>query len=113
MTGHWRQEESRWGDRVKIDIEVRVSGDALASAGGRMRNVSLSGAFVDADVDLGLHALIEVAIRMPSTPQRIEPVMAYVSRKIDDGVGVEWCEFAPRAVKDLLQSPWLPSTRTP
>jgi hypothetical protein len=31
--------------------------------------------------------------------------MARVTRKFNDTVGVEWCEFALSAVKDLLRSP--------
>jgi hypothetical protein len=105
MTVYWRQDESRWGARVNVNIPVHVSSDVLSVTGGRMKNVSLSGALINADADLGLHSLIRVAIQMPSTPQRVEAVMAYVSRKVNDGLGVEWCEFAPRAVKELLRSP--------
>jgi hypothetical protein len=103
MTIYWRQEESRWGERVKVDIPVHMSIDASAGIGGCIRNVSLSGALVNADVDLSLHSLVEVSIQMHAEPPRIEAVKAYVSRKVDDGVGVEWCEFAPRAVKHLLR----------
>jgi hypothetical protein len=103
MTMYWRQEESRWGERVKVNIPVHVSNDASAGIGGRIRNVSLSGALVNADVDWGLHTLVEMSIQVQATPPRVEAVKAYVSRKVDDGVGVEWCEFAPRAVKDLLR----------
>jgi len=109
MTDNWRQEESRWGARVKVDIPVHVSSDILSRTGGRIKDVSLSGALVNADAELGLHSLIQVSIQMPSTPQRVEAVMAYVSRKVNDGLGVEWCEFAPRAVKELLRSRVPPS----
>jgi hypothetical protein len=61
-----------------------------------------------ANVDLGLHSLIEVSIKMPSPWQRAELITAYVSRKVKEGVGIEWCEFAPSVVKDLLRSPSIP-----
>jgi hypothetical protein len=32
-------------------------------------------------------------------------IKARVSRKLQEGVGIEWCEFAPTIVKDLLRSP--------
>ena len=73
-----------------------------------MKNLSLSGALMKADVDLRLHSLIEVSIRMASPSQRAEAIPAYVSRKVEEGVGVEWCEFAPSVVKDLLRSPSIP-----
>lgn len=104
MEKHWRGKDSRWGDRVRVNIAVQVSADALR-ADGYMKDLSLSGALVKADVNWGLHALIQVSITPPSPLQRPEVVTAYVSRKTAEGVGVEWCEFAPNPVKDLLRSP--------
>ena len=108
MAHRYHGTESRWGDRVNVNIPVHVSVDALADADGCMKNLSLSGALVKADVDLGLHSLIEVSIKMPLPSQRAEAVTAYVSRKVKEGVGIEWCEFAPSVVKDLLRSPSIP-----
>jgi hypothetical protein len=108
MAHRWHGKESRWGDRVNVNIPVQVSADALARADGCMKNLSLSGALMKADVDLRLNSLIEVSIKMPSPSQRAEVITAYVSRKVGDGVGVEWGEFAPSVVKDLLRSPWIP-----
>jgi hypothetical protein len=108
MAHRWHGKEGRWGERVKVNIPVQVSADALAGADGCMKNLSLSGALVKADVDLGLHSLIEVSIKMPSPSQRAEAITAYVSRRVKEGVGIEWCEFAPTVVKDLLRSPSIP-----
>jgi hypothetical protein len=105
MAHYWQGQESRWGERVKVDIPVQLSADTVTGAEGCMRNLSLSGAFVKADVDLGLHSLIRVSIKMPSPSQRAEAVPAYVSRRLEEGFGVEWCEYAPIVVKDLLRSP--------
>jgi PilZ domain-containing protein len=99
--------ESRWGDRVRVNIPVQVSANAL-SALGRMKNLSLSGALVKADVDLGMHALIHVHIAISSPSRRLAAITAYVSRKDEEGIGIEWCEFAPSIVKDLLRSPMIP-----
>jgi hypothetical protein len=85
-----------------------VSANALTAADGCMKNLSLSGALLKADVDFGLHALIQVSIKMPSPLRRAAAITAYVSRKAGEGVGVEWCEFAPSVVKDLLRSPSIP-----
>lgn len=103
MDKRWQGKESRWGDRVKVDIPVRVSVNAL-SGDGCMQNLSLSGALVKADVDLGMHALVQVKI-MISSPYKAAVITAHVSRKTKEGIGVEWCEFAPSIVKDLLRSP--------
>jgi hypothetical protein len=108
MEKRWHGKESRWGDRVRVNIPVQVSANALTGADACMKNLSLSGALVKADVELGLNALIQVSIKMPSPSQRAAAITAYVSRKSKEGVGVEWCEFAPSIVKDLLRSPSIP-----
>jgi hypothetical protein len=106
MAHRYPGKESRWGERVNVNIPVQVSADTLVGA-GCMKNLSLSGALVNADAELRLHSLIKVNIKMPSS-QRGEAITAYVSRKVREGVGVEWCEFAPSVVKDLLRSPSIP-----
>jgi len=107
MEKRWHGRESRWGDRVRVNIPVQVSANAL-SGDGCLKNLSLSGALVKADVDLGLHALIQVNIKISSPPRRAAAVTAYVSRKATGGIGIEWCEFAPSIVKDLIRSPSIP-----
>jgi hypothetical protein len=99
--------ESRWGDRVRVNIPVELSTNAL-SAHGCMKNLSLSGALVKVDVDPGMHALIQVNIEISSPSRRAAAITAYVSRKAGGAIGVEWCEFAPTIVKDLLRSPTIP-----
>jgi hypothetical protein len=41
-------------------------------------------------------------------PQKFPPatplISAYVARKYRDGIGVEWCDFAPRGVVELLRT---------
>ena len=108
MAHRWHGKEGRWGERVQVNIPVRVSADAFAGADGCMMNLSLSGALMKAKVDVELHSLIEVSIMMPSPPRRAEAITAYVSRRTEEGVGVEWCEFAPSIIKDLLRSPSIP-----
>jgi len=104
MAHRWHGTESRWGDRVRVNIPVQVSTDDLSRADGYIANLSLSGALVKAAVDLRLHSLIEVSLPSRSAAQHTEAVNAYVSRKLREGIGVEWCDFAPRIVKDLLRS---------
>jgi hypothetical protein len=111
MEKRWHGKEGRWGDRVRVNIPVQVSTNAEAGADCCMKNLSLSGALVKADVDWGLHSLIQVSIKMPPPSQRATAIAAYVSRKAKEGVGVEWCEFAPSVVKDLLRSPSIPLPR--
>jgi hypothetical protein len=97
--------EHRWGERVRVDIPVHVTAPSSAAVDGHMKNLSLSGALMKADCDLRLHLLIDVHIEVPAPSPRTGVVKAYVSRKLPEGVGIEWCQFAPPIVKDLLRSP--------
>jgi PilZ domain len=97
--------EHRWGERVKVNIPVRVvAGAASPGANGCMRNLSLSGALMRSDYDLRLNTLIEVSIALPAPSTSAGVIKAVVSRKLKDAVGIEWYEFAPIIIKDLLRS---------
>ena len=97
--------EHRWGERVRVNLPVHVSTSASAEVGGCVKNLSLSGALMKSDCDLRLHTLIEVRIELPLPSPRVAVIKAHVSRKLKEGVGIEWCDFAPNIVKDLLRSP--------
>jgi hypothetical protein len=96
--------EHRWGERVKVNFPVSLeSGVASPGANGCVRNLSLSGALMKSDCDLRLNTLIEVGITLPPPSLRTTVIKAIVSRKLKDGVGIEWHEFAPKIVKELLR----------
>jgi hypothetical protein len=97
--------EHRWGERVGVDIPVRITGHPFTVRTGRLANLSVSGAFIRADVDVRLLSRISVAIELPRRPKRDAPMIpAFVARKFKDGIGIEWCEFKPPAINRLLQS---------
>ena len=96
--------EHRWGERVRVDLRVEVFEDGHASVGGLLKNLSLSGALLNSSHDWRLNALIGVRIALPPPSSESRLVKARVSRKPVHGVGLEWCEFAPTIVKDLLRS---------
>jgi hypothetical protein len=106
MMQHLHEIDHRWGERFRVDIPVRVTIQALSGIDGRLKNLSLSGALLNACFDLRVHSLIEISIVTASLP-RPSPVKAYVTRKRHQDVGIEWCEFAHPAVKDLLRAPAL------
>ena len=58
----------------------------------------------------GLRVLsrVQVVIDLAHSRQAMPVVAAYVTRKSKDGIAVEWCEFAPRAILDLLRAPVSP-----
>ena len=96
--------EHRWGKRVRVDLPVEVLEDGRAAVGGYLKSLSLSGALLKSSHDLHLHALIGVRIELPSPSADSCVVKARVSRKPVHGIGIEWCEFAPAVVKELLRS---------
>ncbi|HLZ98066.1 MAG TPA: PilZ domain-containing protein [Steroidobacteraceae bacterium] len=88
-----------------VDIPVRITGHPFTVRMGRLSNLSVSGAFIRADIDVRLLSRILVAIELPHKPKRDAPLIpAFVARKLKDGIGIEWCEFKPPAVNRLLQS---------
>jgi PilZ domain len=105
MTQPRNEMEHRWGERIRMDLPVQVSADEVAGIRGCMRNLSLSGALLRMDSDLRMHALIEVSVKLPQPSRPPAILLAHVSRKREEDVGIEWCEFAPTVVKDLLRSP--------
>jgi PilZ domain len=105
MTQPRNEMEHRWGERIRMDMPVRVSADEVAGILGCMRNLSLSGALLRIDANLRLNALIEVSVELPQPSHPPAILLAHVSRKGKEDVGIEWCEFAPIVVKDLLRSP--------
>jgi hypothetical protein len=95
----------RWSRRIAVDIAVQVAAVGFPSIHGHLRDLSLSGALVTTDHTLPLHAYIEISINPLEAGHSAVRLMARVTRNLKGGVGVEWCEFAPSAVTDLLRSP--------
>ncbi len=97
--------EHRWGERIQVDIPVRVALHPYAVRNGKLGNLSVSGAMIRMESDARLLSQIEIAIEIPSFPKHEAPtVVGYVTRKYKEGIGVEWCEFSPRAISDLLRA---------
>lgn len=97
--------EHRWGERVRVDLPVDVLEDGRATVVGYIKNLSFSGALLKSNHDWRLNALIGVRIEGRSRAAGSRVVMARVSRKPANGIGIEWCEFAPALVKDFLRAP--------
>jgi hypothetical protein len=97
--------EHRWGERVRVELPVRISAHPFAVRAGKLLNLSVSGAFLK--VDFPMRPLSRVEVVFEQTPRakcEATPMAAYVARRYKDGVGIEWCEFAPPEVSKLLQT---------
>ncbi len=79
----------------------RRSGDTYRRAtlqrpAARLVDLSASGAYIKVCADLRLLSRVQIALSLPHRLTHPTPmVAAYVARKGKDGVGVEWCEYAP------------------
>jgi hypothetical protein len=97
--------EHRWGERLQVDFPVRVTALRFSVRTGRLTDLSVSGALIHADLDARLLCRIQVAIMMPLWSKHEPPLVeAYVARKHKNGFGVEWCEFAPPSIGNLLRT---------
>jgi hypothetical protein len=96
--------DHRWGRRVQVDLPVRVAAHRFAVRDGRLIDLSVSGALIEAELDTRVLCRVQVILLLPAFPRHEAPtVEAYVARKHKYGIGVEWCEFAPRAVREFLR----------
>jgi hypothetical protein len=100
-----RRMDNRLGERVSIHRAIRLISTRPRTASiGRLVNLSRSGACV-VDCELQLFSLIHVDFEPEvGTKEPRATIAAYVTRVTEQGVGIEWCEFAPPSVAALLQA---------
>ena len=97
--------EHRLGIRIPLSLLVRLDQQGETAALGRMLNVSLSGAYVATLRDYQLLSRIDIVCGWFSAPRPdVFAIAAYVVRKAGGGVAIEWCEFAPPAIRRLVVS---------
>lgn len=93
--------EHRLGTRVTISMPVRIIRARATLAFGRLLNASSSGAYIETSSPPPLLARIDVICGC-SHGAECAGVPAYVTRVRPNGVGVEWLEFAPAEIRQLL-----------
>lgn len=95
--------EHRWGERVALHLTVKLSCGSSPPVAGSLENVSSSGAFVRTKGRGPPRGPVEVILESRGSGRRQSVQLpAYVVRQTETGVGIEWCEFAPRAVRELM-----------
>lgn len=98
--------EHRWGLRHLLDLSVRLRGGGRTVALARIRDASLSGAYLETAASLPL--LGRVWVEMESgrrLPNENGLIAGYVVRADRSGYGLEWCEFAPGPIVALMERP--------
>lgn len=84
--------EHRWGHRIAVDVPVRLVLSRGGIVWGRMRNVSMTGAFVQSTQTLPAGALVSIEPTSRSGAWPFVARSATVIRVCDEGTGLEWCE---------------------
>lgn len=106
--------EHRWGHRHEISRAVHLRTRSGLVAHGRISNVSISGAFVVSPLPVGLFSYINVQFTaMVHGKRATMTVEGQVVRMEGAGFGIEWCEFAPEAVRALVTVPPFRMTEPP
>ena len=84
--------EHRWGQRKRCRARVSVSAGAGLAGSARLRNVSISGAFLETALPLPLFAQVAIAVLRDDGSTHALEFAACVVRVESGGAGIEWCE---------------------
>jgi hypothetical protein len=97
--------EHRWGVRIPLGIKVRLRGGCSCIGTALLRDASVSGGFLETGMRPPILAQLAVEVRFASEAGiEILEIPALVVREDDAGIGVEWQEFTPQAIRLLLPS---------
>jgi hypothetical protein len=101
--------EHRWGERRPSNKPVYLRTRGGVAAKGCVRDVSISGAFVVTPLPVPLFSYVSVYFHGPYGLRHMNSAAeGQVVRSLRDGFAIEWCEFAPQAVRALM-APELPA----
>jgi PilZ domain len=96
--------EHRLGSRHAADLDVYLrTWGSTVSARGRLRDVSVSGAFIA--TRLPCRPLLHVTVQIPLEGQqrRNAPLFeGQIVRLDESGIGIEWAELQPELVARLM-----------
>ena len=98
--------EHRWGHRRDLNRAVHLGTRSGLVARGRLTNVSISGAFIQSPLPAPLFSYVQIQFTAMHNGARTATVVeGQVVRRDSTGFGIEWCEFAPDAVRALVMVP--------
>ncbi len=95
--------EHRWGWRLRVDLTARVGDAAGEMSIARLRDVSVSGAFLETAVRVPAFSCVDVQFRT-CRGGNSRALSAHVVRSTSEGIAVEWDEFAPADVARLMET---------
>lgn len=96
--------EHRWGVRHSLELPVRLDARPHRLAFGRLLNASSSGAYIETDAAPPLFSRVCVELEWGVFRRsEFRRVAAYVVRHDGCGIGLEWQDFAPAAILELIE----------
>ena len=96
--------EHRWGQRVTLEVPVRLLLAGRMLGRGVLRDVSISGALIETALELPVFSNLVVALPSPgeTVPGAID-LPACVVRRAAAGFAVEWRDMACPSIVALLE----------
>lgn len=94
LAGEHRMEH-RWGIRRPCKARVSVLAGSGLHGVGRLRNISMSGAFLETALPLPQYTQLTIAVLRGDGSHHLLEFPAVVVRHDADGVGLEWCDPNP------------------
>jgi hypothetical protein len=94
--------EHRWGVRRPCRARVHVSAGAGVAGMARLRNISMSGAFLETALALPLFSPVAIAVLRNDGSRHAVEFSATVIRAEPGGVGIEWCVTADGSICSQL-----------
>lgn len=94
--------EHRWGVRHLLDVSVRLDGRPQVLTFARLKEASSSGAYIETRTAPPMLSRVWVELDWDRRDDS-NRIAAYVVRTDQGGVGLEWCDFAPRAILALIE----------
>ena len=94
--------EHRWGQRFAVDMPVRLRCKSALAGFGQIIDISMSGAFIATGLRPPVFTNLEV--NLSGLQSRESHWLAgFVVREDDQGIGIEWSQFGPVQIAQLLQ----------
>ncbi len=106
--------EHRWGERLKVELPVRIWTVYGSVGAGHVMDLSVSGAFIATPLQVPLLSPVNVVFRSRRYNGRLRESPTYVAhvvRREANGFGIEWFDFATEDVIAVTH-PEVTSTRS-
>jgi hypothetical protein len=98
------QMEHRWGQRVPLELPIRLDVGGRPMGPGILRNASISGAFIETALEVPLFTNLAVVFRGSSgSKSRDCRLGACVVRSVLAGFGVEWRDVGSPDIVALIE----------